>query len=93
MSLPGFSAEVSLGGKSLSHYSHVQSGPGGGTQVVPALPIGGYRCVALAQACRGGSKLACQSLAYCNMGGEGGECAVTGDTVTCCYAGDCTTFW
>jgi len=78
MSVPGFGAEVTLDGRSLSHYSHVWSGPGCGDQVIPALPKGGYECVALGQACRAGSKQACQALGKCNLGGgEGSQCSVT----------------
>jgi hypothetical protein len=95
MSVPGFSAKVSLGAKSLAKTPQTWSGPGGGPQIIPALPIGGYACLGLAAACRDGSKRACQALKVCNRaGGEGGgECHVAGGGVTCCYAGDCTTFW
>jgi hypothetical protein len=95
MSIPRFSAEASLGQQRTGRFSGMsrQGKLSGG--VVPALPLGGYRCVALAAACRRGSKLACSALATCNSGGVGGgECGVNDDgSVTCCYAGDCTTYF
>lgn len=52
MSTPGFSAELSLSGKSLTHGTRGWTGPSG-TRVIPALPIGGWGTLACIRAiCR-----------------------------------------
>jgi hypothetical protein len=119
MRLPGFGAESAL--YKTSRYYQMEGGPAysaEGSPIIPALPLGGYRCLAEAAACRDGVKFACQALSKCNarVSGEGGECHVSGgggciasncdktgcwcvaygppaQSVTCCYAGDCSTFW
>ena len=94
MSLPGFSADVSLTGKSLAQYSRVWSGAWSKNQVIPALPIGGYGQLACVKAiCKLWPSQCASAWQICEGSAAGGvECVATGNTVTCCYAGDCTTF-
>ena len=97
MKLPGFSAEASLSANDMDYQSHAWSEPGS-DQVILSLPIGGYGQIACIKAiCSVRPSQCAEAWSVCG-GPAGGECHVTaggpaGQRVTCCYAGDCTTFW
>ena len=86
MNMPGFTAESSLIKTNLRMTSRLNSVVAN-SGVMPALPLGGWACIALGAACRRGSRFACAALASCNTpyGGENfPECYVNDDgSVTC----------
>ena len=52
MSIPGFTAERSLSGATVTYKSLLRSNPTNSRQLIPALPVeGGMGCLALANSC------------------------------------------
>lgn len=86
MRLPGFTAEASFGTARAAHATLLPPYLEG-EAVVPALPLGGWSCVAAGTACSRGNQQACDLVPYvCKPSPEGGypECTVT--------QGNCTTW-
>lgn len=72
---------------------------GSGREIIPALPVGGYACLAVAAACRRGVKEACQAVKTecrpypgqtCAVQQGGLVCQTTYNPNTGTYAMNCT---
>jgi hypothetical protein len=58
--IPGFMTETSSGVMSAGSWRSASYGSG--REIIPALPVGGYACLAVAAACRRGDEQACKSV-------------------------------
>lgn len=87
MRMPGFMTETSAGAMRAGG-SWRPGSYGSGREIIPALPVGGYACLAVAAACRRGDTEACKSVRAECRPYPGNPCGVQQGNQVCKVAYD-----